>query len=349
MRFTFFVNQAHIFCDTDYESKGVGGAEGAFILLTRELAKRGHVVEVFSKNPEEGTFSNVTYRRIENVSLKDGFDVVILFRATFYGFAAVKARKRMFWSTDLDWADWDRWVFPFADIVICMSSFHREFLLKTYERLKPDKTFTLGLGIDEMEYFPTGLEVNVVKPGNQMVFCSVPERGLKFMPSLFLAIQREVPNAQLHITSDYSLWGRSAGTENYRLSFADMAGVFYHGKLPRRNLIEIQRASKLMVYPCIYPEGFCISALECISSGAVPVCTDDFALSSTVGNAGILIEGKPGTKNYDSEFVAAAVRLLKNEQERAAIANAGRAKAYHNCTWRILADHLIHISDQSAR
>ena len=36
-------------------------------------------------------------------------------------------------------------------------------------------------------------------------------------------------------------------------------------------LVRWQRQAKVMAYPCTFPEGFCVSAAECMAAGAVPV------------------------------------------------------------------------------
>ena len=73
-----------------------------------------------------------------------------------------------------------------------------------------------------------------------------------------------------------------------------MPGVRFLGKVPRHELVELQKSSKILVYPCTYHEGFCIAAMECIAAGAVPVSTEDFALRTTIGRSGFLINGRPG-------------------------------------------------------
>ena len=52
-----------------------------------------------------------------------------------------------------------------------------------------------------------------------------------------------------------------------------------------------------------------------MAAGTIPVTTNDFALRTTVSSAGVLIDGKPGTLSYDSNFAKAIVRLLVNEDE----------------------------------
>jgi glycosyltransferase involved in cell wall biosynthesis len=69
----------------------------------------------------------------------------------------------------------------------------------------------------------------------------------------------------------------------------------------------------VLAYPCTFPEGFCIAAAECMAAGAVPVTTNAFALTTTVGNAGVLVNGRPRSWFYRRRFVNAAVALLTND------------------------------------
>ena len=62
-----------------------------------------------------------------------------------------------------------------------------------------------------------------------------------------------------------------------------------------------------------FEEGFCIAAAECMAAGAVPVTTKAFALTTTVGPAGVLIGGRPRSWFYRRKFVSAAVRLLTDD------------------------------------
>jgi glycosyltransferase involved in cell wall biosynthesis len=336
VRFTFFANQAHTFIDSDYEGKGVGGSEASLILLCRHLAILGHQVEVFSHTTQEGILSGVRYVNISRFDHQQIFDVAILFRSTFLGFAAVQARRRVFWTTDLDFSDWDRWIFPFVDVVFTLSEFHNGFLKEHYPCFKDKKTVTLGLGIAANEY-----EQVPIKSGNELIFCSVPERGLEFLRQIFDAVHADVTNAVLHITSDYSLWGRSPGTDRFRQMFSHVPGVIYHGKVSRECLVQLQYQSKLMVYPCTYPEGFCLAALECMAAGAVPVTTNGYALSTTVNGFGVLNNGTPGKEDYDERFVAAVVRLLTFDDERCALADRARAHVLNELTWNKVADRFI--------
>jgi len=219
-----------------------------------------------------------------------------------------------------------------------MSSFHREFLTNTFKCIKPQQLRLLYLGVIREDYFDAPAEVIPKKAGNRLIYCSVPERGLTHLARLFPLIGARVPNAELVITSDYSLWGRDPGNHEYKEMLANMRGVSFLGKVSRQRLVELQKSSKVMAYPCTYLEGFCIAALECIAAGAVPVTTNAFALTTTVADSGVLINGIPGDEAYDAAFVSSVVRLLEDEGYRRDFALKGRQRAFANYTWERIAE-----------
>ena len=100
--------------------------------------------------------------------------------------------------------------------------------------------------------------------------------------------------------------------------FGHISGVQYRGHVSRQELVALQRSAKVLAFPCTFPEGFCIAAAEAMAAGAVPVCSGDFALTTTVGRSGVLIPGHPRGGRwrylrrliYMNRFVNEVVRLL---------------------------------------
>jgi glycosyltransferase involved in cell wall biosynthesis len=150
--------------------------------------------------------------------------------------------------------------------------------------------------------------------GRVLLYCSVPDRGLYYLKDLFPAIRRRVSDATLVITSDFSLWGKAAAKDAFTGFFKGQSGIEYLGHVDRPRLVAEQLRARVLAYPCTFPEGFCIAAAECMAAGAVPVATNAFALTTTVGGAGVLIDGRPRSWFYRRRFVNAAVALLTDEQ-----------------------------------
>jgi glycosyltransferase involved in cell wall biosynthesis len=337
MHTRFVVNLHPAFRSSDFEEAGVGGSEASLILFSRELARRGHTVEVFNLAENEGRFRGVCYRNLRRFRAEDECDLLVVFRAAIPSLAQVRARHVVYWSTDIQVADWDQTIFPFVDHVFCMSEFHLDFMAANYIRLPQERTTVLGLGIHALDY-----ELDQSEPprktGNRLIYCSVPDRGLVHLRRLFPRIRASIPDAELLVTSDFTLWGRASVQSGVEEHFKGIEGLSVLGNVPRARLVELQKSAKIMAYPCTYTEGFCISAAECMAAGAVPVTTNGFALSTTVGNAGVLVDGRPGDRDYDEAFVAAVVDLLQNDLKRERLVSIGRQRAANEFTWRTIAD-----------
>jgi glycosyltransferase involved in cell wall biosynthesis len=331
--------------------RGLGGSESSAIYLMRALAHRGHSVTIYANIDDTEVTDNVCYRSISEFELSQDFDLLIFFRTVMASILDKnRSRIKLFWSTDVPSSGFPPIDFNQLQGVICISPFQQSILLAFYPALHREKTFILDHGIVEDDYYgsctPTELPQ---KAGNRLLYCTVPCRGVEHLARLFPSIRRQVPDAELIITSDYSLWGESPGNEGYRRQFVNMAGVQFLGKVPREQLVRLQLSSKILAYPCVYAEGFCISAIECMAAGAVPVTTDYGALGTTIGDCGRLISGCPGQQVYDDTFVCTVVRLLKTEEERIPLARSGRQRTFGKYTWRHIADSFEDIVDAVSR
>lgn len=320
-----------------FANEGVGGSEASFICLTRELAARGHRVIAYTNTESEGVYDGVTYRNIRNYIDSPAYDALVLFRGAFQPLERSLAARRIFWSTDITMSDWDQAIFPHVDHWLAMSPYHVDFVRRHYLRSESVSKSVLGLGVVADDFFQEPPASLPEKPACQLIYCSVPERGLGHLARLFPRIREEEPKAELVITSDYRLWGLPAGNEHFQTLLGRMDGVVFKGKVSRAELVRLQRASWVMAYPCTYQEGFCLSALECIAAGAVPVTTNDFALKTTVAEHGVLLSGRPGEPAYDDAFVAHVVRLLRDRETREWMARRGRRHVSGQLTWSHIA------------
>lgn len=324
LRIVFMCWGNYAFRDGDFEGKGTGGSEASLILLSRELVKLGHVVDIYNNVEVEETVNGVNYINISSFNADDYCDVFVLFRNVHSSVKNVSAGTKIFFSCDqYSTGDWNIDIIPFVDKMFCISEFHKNYVLGMYA-IKKSKIVVVDLGVSESEY-----NVEPVKEKNKMIFCSVPDRGLEHMAEFFPEIRSRVPSATLYITADYRLWGmETAMNDRYTNLLGDMIGVHFLGKVTREELVKHQLSSEIMAYSCNYDENFCISAMECIAAGAVPVTTYNAgAMYSTVADSGILIKYKPSDSEYKREFVEHIVRLLQDKEELSTLREKGRARS----------------------
>ena len=325
-RIVFFASGVRYpFIDSDYEGKGVGGAEASLILLTRELAQKGYQVEIYNNTILSGTFGGVEYRNINEFYPSDYCDVFVLFRSYSPVLKYVNAVHRLFWScdqtTDSPWL-WNGHVFPQVDTVVAISEYHKKYLLDNY-KVSRNKVMVLDLGINWPDY-----ENLPDKQPGKCIYCSVPARGLSRLAKLAPLIRERVPNFELIVTSDYRLWGlEDPENSQYRDELSRYEYVKFLGKIGREELVSHQLTSQVMAYPCNYEECFCISVMECIAAGAVPVTTLIGAIPTTLSESGIGLSNSDNEGDYDTRFVDSVVRLLTDSETRNKYLVQGRVRA----------------------
>lgn len=332
LRIVFLCEGNYQFSDVSLEGKGVGGAETSLILLTRELAKMGHLVDVYNHPEKIGEQNGVNYFHLGQFNYTDYADCVIIFRNPIPNISKINSPFKIFWSCDqYTSGDYTKDIFPYVDKIICISPYHMNYFKKRYF-FSHKKLMYFDLGVNMPDY-----QQGLPKIENQLLFCSVPERGLSNLAKYFPLIKKQFPNVTLRITSDYRLWGAEPLNEKFKEMFSAIGNVFYHGKVPRKELIEIQKTSEIMVYPGDYDENFCVAAVECMAAGTVPIVSDIGALKTTVGQGGIVIDGTPRDGDYEKKFVENVCNLLTDRVKLKQYATVAQKVTQDKYDWRLLA------------
>jgi glycosyltransferase involved in cell wall biosynthesis len=70
----------------------------------------------------------------------------------------------------------------------------------------------------------------------------------------------------------------------------------------------------ILAYPNTFDETSCITVMEAMAGGCVPITSRRGGLPETVGDAGLLIDGQPGSAVYKDRFVSSVVNLLSDER-----------------------------------
>jgi glycosyltransferase involved in cell wall biosynthesis len=313
------------FSGTKHHTVGVGGTEAMIVVLSEALAARGVHVTVATRIDQEDR-NRVRYQPIEAARPREA-DVTVLVKQ--WSEAAIDAGSvRVFLATDVHVPDPQM-------IGRCLGWCTKAFALSPFMRAKL-QAIAPGSG---MGIFPPPISLADYssldeKRRSVMLYCSVPDRGLYYLKDLFPAIRRRVKDATLVITSDFTLWGRAPAKDAFLRFFEQQPGVEYLGHVDRHRLIAEQRRARVFAYPCTFEEGFCIAAAECMAAGAVPVTTNAFALTTTVGDAGVLIDGRPRSWFYRRRFVKAVTELLSDDEKWLSRSRAcrGRAQDYGAAT-----------------
>lgn len=302
---TFICDFPPGFTGASHHGHGVGGTQAMVVVLAEALAAKGIVVRVLAQVLDASAAGAVLYEPVEAGRVPEA-DVVVLVKR--WSDAAAPAQgTRVFVATDVHVPDPRELAkgIEWAHVSTALSPFMRSRL-------------TAAVAAPAMQILPPPLTLDdYASPpedrGPLLLYCSMPDRGLYYLKDIFPAIRRQVPDATLAITSDFTLWGKAPARDAFMRFFKGQRGVTYLGHVDRATLVAEQRRARIMAYPCTFEEGFCIAAAECMAAGAVPVTTADFALTTTVGDAGVLVKGRPRSWFYRRAFVKAVVRLLRED------------------------------------
>ena len=125
------------------------------------------------------------------------------------------------------------------------------------------------------------------------------DRGLDNLLYMWPDIKKAYPDAELHCCYGWKLFDMLARTNPERRQWKASVeimmqhpGVIHHGRLGKEELAKVRKECGIWAYPTYFTEINCITALDCMRDGVVPVTMDLAALSEVVG-AGFPFQNHP--------------------------------------------------------
>lgn len=285
-----------------WESEGIGGSEYCVIKLAEYLAKEGHTV-VVTGNVEGCYMNKVTYVDYEAILNKGNergansiaftvFDWAIGVNYIHYmealDGASLYYKKSLFWMHNTDFHDWylgnkmdnARELLGSEKMngIVCVSEWQREYIKKEYSssfihnNIDPNTYIhVVNNAIDLNDWD----DINDEKVKDRIIYSSATDRGLDSLLEMFPTLKNNNPNLSLHIcTPPYS--------EKWGYDVPELDGVKWLGALrPKQLYSEISKA-EYWLYPSVYPETFCISALEMMIGGVKMLSTNTGNLDNLI-------------------------------------------------------------------
>jgi UDP-glucose:(glucosyl)LPS alpha-1,2-glucosyltransferase len=165
--------------------------------------------------------------------------------------------------------------------LIFVSEWQKNQFISTFPAIDPNKCVVLRNAIDPIPAHQKPKD----KPN--LIYTSMPNRGLEVLLEVFARLDR---TATLTIFSSNIIYGdsysRSIGAkyDHLFLKAKSMKNVFYRG-FAMNNVVrqELEKAH-FLVYPSIFPETSCVSAIEAGSAGCKIITTKFGALPETCGD-----------------------------------------------------------------
>lgn len=325
----FYYPKRLSFSPPDYES-GLGGCEGSLVVLTQALAHAGQQVEVFNCCYKPGIYQGVVWRMAWEIDNAPEPDIFVAVRFEEAIRPDIRAKQRFYWMLD----DRTRGALTFlhlfeesGGVVIIASKAMRNTLLSCQTaKASSIREIPLPVSIPTFSALPRVLSC---------LYCSVPNRGLDVLLSIWPSITAQVPQAELWLTGGYQLWGFTNEEAEDRTKAllgnrdkVDRVRIF--GVLTKKQLTELQASCAFMLYPCRFLEMFCLAAAECTAVGTPIITSAKGALQERVMHHknGYLVEGDIDSADTQQEFIREAIRLLHDETIREQMSGEARQLAY---------------------
>ncbi len=336
------------FCGKAYEpwgppslnTTGIGGSETAVVEIARRFAVDGWRVDVYNEAGRyEGIHEGVGYWDLKRLGSGERCEVLAVWRNPALHALPVEGRVRLLWVHDLNYGPEAKEAIGKWDAVLGVSAWHARMLSAYY-------------GITNADYVPNGVNLerfdpSIKKVGWRCVYASSADRGLLTLLSLWPRIVENEPGAELHVAYGWQTFDRMAAGRPDMQAFKAAVmqrlettpQVVWRDRLGQAELAKLYGESYAWLYPTNFLEVSCISAMEAMAGGAVPVVTRCGALPETIGNAGVLVDiprsafpAQPTSPAWQDNYVNMARAILADPNLRNPMAIAGRNRA-KELTW----------------
>ena len=324
------------------DERPLGGTETGIIHLAAELQKRGCDVTVYTThdNPPASPRGSPRYLNKADIEKSEPLDVYISVRDWIPLLYGVRAKKRFLWTGDSydqlpNFGIGDKRVSHLIDGLLTVSDWQSNSLC-TASGFPREKVFVLRNGIDGKLF-----EGNEKRNPFRFIYSSTPYRGLEYAPLLFGKLREEFPQLELHVFSGYRVYDQNENEfASLRESLQKVPGVQIHGNILQKDLAREFMKSSILFYPCHFEETSCITAMEAMAAGCIPVTTNLAALPETIGDAGQIIQGLPIEEHYQRDFIAACRKILKEPALFESLSQRARERA-KSMTWSAIAERFL--------
>lgn len=177
---------------------------------------------------------------------------------------------------------------------------------------------------------------------HKLLYTSSYDRGLEHLLKMWPAIKAKYPDTTLDIAYGWDTFDKLAANnperaawKNYMIKLMSQEGITDHGRVGKKELVELQERCGILAYPSHFFEIFCISVVDAQLHGCVPVTTTIGALVETV-QCGVLVDGDIKDPDVQKEYLEVLLGLMGDEGKRKKLSDDGREWA-KKFDWPIIA------------
>lgn len=326
------------------EERPLGGTETALIRVAEILQQRGYDVTVFTSHAAPPP-SSPRYLPAAAVHQAGTFDLFVCVKDWRPAILGARGKRFFFWTGDgfdqyVNFGLGDARVWKAIERLITVSTWHKETLCAES-----------GYPLEQTEVIYNGVHPPLFagsEPRNRkrLIFTAAPYRGLALVPAIYRALLQKHRDLELHVFSGMSVYDtdqpfRGPQVQEYerlKKELTKLPSCILHGNVRQFELARELMRSGVWIYPNIIFETFCITAIEAQAAACPVVASAVSALPETVGDAGFVVPGAPGSPDYMKGFVEATDRLLSDEALWARCSESGKRRVAELFTWEKVTD-----------
>lgn len=249
MKINWIVNPIHTYSTPGWkpDQDFLSGTEESIVEWSKELAKRGHDVNVYYNGPHMD-YAGAKYRDYADYSPAD-VDINVKYRD--FG-----ARNPNTWYLTNETNADDLDLSPYRGVIF------------------PSKWAKDNIPVNKrVEILPHGYDSSQIFLGKkipkQVLYASSPDRGLDTLLRVWPEVARAHPDAQLIVTYATVLP-------------KELPNVLFLGQVDTETMNELYRTSDIWCHPCNGGELYGMSGIKAQAAGCVPVYFPTMALAETV-------------------------------------------------------------------
>ena len=360
------------FADLWTNPRGLTGSELSYFQISREMARRGHDVSLytFSQKPVPEIWEGMRIRNLHTFQSEASlFDVVYSWNEPEL-FRDVRTDALKMVNLQINSFTHCRSKFDdFVDVWTSPSEEHRKRILREVHPVAhdflingtpyapdPSKWVVVTNGCDVDQYSRVSQDVARV-PG-RVIWASSPDRGLHRLLQIWPRIRREIPHAHLRIFYKIDSWFAAllehpdpvdddiretrarARYVHEALRRLNGHGIELMKSVSREQIEREMASSEVLAYPCDtvnWTEGFSVTLMEACAAGTIPVTTDVDALGSIYGGSVPMVRSPVGERI--EEFAELVIRALRDPQYRDEVRSRTVALA-RSYSWSAITDQL---------
>ena len=328
LNIVFYVNGMP-FNHNTLNDKSLGGSETMGLLMSQEMAKRGHDVIMFCNTDKINIHDNLRYMPIQDFNkymAYSGSDVCVVQRIPDIFGLPMKSKLNILWQHDLSLKrnrQNFRGVLWNIDEIWGLSDFHINQMSNTMQVPK-ELFWKTRNGINPVKNF------GALRQNKRLIYTSRPERGMDILINNIMPLVWERDK-------DIELY--LAGYDNVvpqMKSFYDLLHnkineykkqgrkVEWLGYLTKKELYKEYQKATMYVYPSNFEEISCITVMECMANGLSVICSEKGALPETLSKeTSVFVKGNANDNDYQNQFVNEIFNLLNNSDKQESLRDAG--------------------------